>query len=253
MGELEGKVAFLTGGGRGVGVGIALALAKAGASVGLMGRTRETLEQTAAKLEALGARAVVCVGDVGVREDVERAVGQVSEALGPVWALVNNAYSATMTSVEDISDEIMDGALRSCVYGSLYAMQACFPTMKARGGRIINFGSGAATMGSPVLAAYNIAKEGVRGLTKVAAVNWGQYGITVNTICPLSPSDAYAQWFESLDAEAKRKHLEGIPLRRMGDAEKDVGALVVFLAGPGGGYLTSRTFHVDGGNCYYDR
>lgn len=253
MSELEGKVAFLTGGGRGVGVGIALALAKAGASVGLMGRTRETLEETAAKLEALGARSIVCVGDVGVREDVERAVGKVNAELGPVWALVNNAYSATMTSVEDITDEIMEEALRSCVYGSLYAMQACFPTMKAHGGRIINFGSGAATMGSPVLAAYNIAKEGVRGLTKVAAVNWGQYGITVNTICPLSPSDAYARWFESLDEAGKRKHLEAIPLRRMGDAEKDVGALVVFLAGPGGGYLTSRTFHVDGGNCYYDR
>lgn len=253
MGELDGKVVFLTGGGRGVGVGIALALAKAGARVGLMGRTRETLEQTAAKLEALGARSVVCVGDVGVREDVNRAVARTSDELGPIWALVNNAYSAVMTSVEDVTDEILDGALRACVYGSLYAMQACFPTMKERGGRIINFGSGAATMGSPVLASYNIAKEGVRGLTKVAAVDWGQYGITVNTICPLSPSDAYAAWFESLDEEQKRKHLEGIPLRRMGDAEADIGALVVFLAGPGGGYLTSRTFHADGGNCYYDR
>jgi NAD(P)-dependent dehydrogenase (short-subunit alcohol dehydrogenase family) len=253
MGELDGKVAFLTGAGRGVGVGIALALAKAGASVGLMGRTRETLEQTAAKLDALGARSIVCVGDVGVRQDVDRAVAEVGKALGPVWALVNNAYSAEMTSVEDITDDVMEGALRSCVYGSLYTMQACFPTMKERGGRIINFGSGAATMGSPVLAAYNIAKEGVRGLTKTAAVNWGQYGITVNTICPLSPSDAYAAWFGSLSPDAQQKHLEGIPLRRMGDPEKDIGGVVVFLAGPAGAYVTSRTFHVDGGNCYYDR
>jgi NAD(P)-dependent dehydrogenase (short-subunit alcohol dehydrogenase family) len=253
MGELEGKVAFLTGGGRGVGVGIALALAKAGASVGLMGRTRETLEQTAAKLDALGARSVVCVGDVGVREDVNRAVARVNDELGPVWALVNNAYGAVTTTVEDITDEVMEVALRSCVYGSLYTMQACFPTMKARGGRIINFGSGAATMGQPILASYNIAKEGVRGLTKVAAVNWGQYGITVNTICPLAPSDAYALWFDSLNPADRQKHLEGIPLRRMGDPEKDIGSVVVFLASPGGGYVTSRTFHVDGGNCYYDR
>jgi NAD(P)-dependent dehydrogenase (short-subunit alcohol dehydrogenase family) len=252
MGELEGKVAFLTGAGRGVGVGIAVALAKAGASVGLMGRTRETLEETAAKLHALGARSVVCLGDVGVRADVDRAVAAVTARLGPIWALVNNAYNAVNTSVEEITDEIMEVALRSCVYGSLYTMQACFPTMKERGGRIINFGSGAATMGSPVLASYNIAKEGVRGLTKVAAVNWGQYGISVNTVCPLSPSDAYARWFNSLSEPDQRKHLEGIPLRRMGDAEKDIGSLVVFLAGSGG-YLTSRTFHVDGGNCYYDR
>ena len=108
-------------------------------------------------------------------------------------------------------------------------------------------------MGSPILASYNIAKEGVRGLTKVAAVNWGQYGITVNTICPLSPSDAYELWFNSLDDAGQQKHLEGIPLRRMGDPERDIGGLVVFLAGPGGGYMTSRTLHVDGGNCYYDR
>jgi NAD(P)-dependent dehydrogenase (short-subunit alcohol dehydrogenase family) len=253
MGELEGKVAFLTGGGRGVGVGIARALTKAGAAVGLMGRTRESLEETAAMIRDLGGRAAVCVGDVGVRSDVDAAVASVTAELGPIWALVNNAYSATTTLVEEITDETLGEALRSCVYGSLYTMQACFPTMKERGGRIVNFGSGAATMGSPILASYNIAKEGVRGLTKVAAVNWGQYGITVNTICPLSPSDAYALWFDSLGADEKRKHLEGIPLRRMGDAEQDIGGLVVFLAGPAGGYITSRTLHVDGGNCYYDR
>jgi NAD(P)-dependent dehydrogenase (short-subunit alcohol dehydrogenase family) len=254
MGELDGKVVFLTGAGRGVGVGIALALAKAGASVGLFGRTRETLEETAGKLAGLGCRSLVCVGDVGLRGDVDKAVAQVQAELGPIWALVTNAYAAERTLVEDITDEILDEALRACVHGTLYCMQACFPTMKQRGGRIINFGSGGATMGLPELGAYNVAKEAIRGLTKTAAVGWGQYGITVNTICPLSASDAYRTWFEDmLDDEGRRKHLEGIPLRRMGDAEKDIGALVVFLAGPGGGYMTSRTLHVDGGNCFYDR
>lgn len=254
MGELDGKVVFLTGAGRGVGVGIALALAKAGASIGLFGRTRATLEETAGKLAEFGCRSLVCVGDVGVRADVDRAVAQVEAKLGPIWALVTNAYSAERTLVEDITDEILDDALRACVHGTLYCMQACFPTMKQHGGRIINFGSGGATMGLPELGAYNVAKEAIRGLTKTAALGWGRYGITVNTICPLSASDAYRTWFEDmLDDEGRRKHLEGIPLRRMGDAEKDIGALVVFLAGPGGGYMTSRTLHVDGGNCCYDR
>ncbi len=254
MQELEGKVAFLTGAGRGVGAGIAMALAKAGAAIGLFGRTRETLEQTAAKIAELGGRCVVCVGDVGVRAEVDRAVAEVQEQLGPIWALVNNAYSAERTPVEDITDNILDDALRACIYGTLYTMQACFPAMKERGGRIVNFGSGGATMGLPELGAYNIAKEGIRGLTKTAATGWGRYGITVNTICPLSASDAYRTWFEDmLDDEGRRRHLEGIPLRRMGDAEKDIGALVVFLAGPGGGYITSRTLHIDGGNCCYDR
>ena len=254
MGELDGKVAFLTGGGRGVGVGIAMALAKAGATVGLFGRSRETLEKTAAAIAELGGRSLVCVGDTGVRADVDRAVAEVQDKFGPIWALVNNAYSAERTHVEDITDEILDGALRGCIHSSLYTMQACFPTMKEHGGRIINFGSGGATMGRPELGAYNIAKEGVRGLTKTAAAAWGQYGITVNTICPLAASDAYRTWFEDMiDDEGRRKHLEGIPMRRLGDPEKDIGALVVFLAGPGAGYITSRTLHVDGGNCYYDR
>jgi len=254
MNELEGKVAFITGAGRGVGVGIALALAKAGAAVGMMGRTRDTLEQTKAKLDALGARSVISVGDVGKREDVNRAVAETEAQLGPIWALVTNAYAAERTQVEDITDEILDDALRNCVHGTLYCMQACFPTMKRHGGRIINFGSGGSTMGLPELGAYNIAKEAIRGLTKTAAMGWGKYGITVNNVCPLAPSDAYQTWFDNiLDDEGRRKHLEGIPLRRMGDPEKDIGATVVFLAGPGGGFITSRTLHLDGGNCYYDR
>jgi len=254
MGELDGKVAFVTGAGRGVGVGIAVALAKAGATIGLFGRTRETLEETSVTIAEVGGRSLVCVGDTGVRGDVDRAIAEVQAQFGPIWALVNNAYSAERTLVEDITDEILDGALRGCIHGSLYTMQACFPTMKEYGGRIINFGSGGATMGRPELGAYNIAKEGVRGLTKTAAAAWGQYGITVNTICPLAASDAYRTWFEDMiDDEGRRKHLEGIPMRRLGDPEKDIGALVVFLAGPGGGYITSRTLHVDGGNCYYDR
>jgi 2-hydroxycyclohexanecarboxyl-CoA dehydrogenase len=253
MRDLEGKVVFLTGAGRGVGVGIAIALAKAGASIGLFGRTKKTLEETAAKIGKLGCRSLICVGNVGIRADVNQAVKTVEEELGPIWALVNNAYAAQRTQVEDITDEILDGALRACVHGSLYTMQACFPGMKQRGGRIINFGSGGSTMGLPDLGAYNIAKEGIRGLTKTAAMGWGQYGITVNNICPLSSSDAYESWLCTLTEEKKRQHLEGIPLRRLGNPETDIGPLVVFLAGPGAAFITSRTIHVDGGNCYYDR
>src|SRR5215472_4407775 len=130
MGELDGKVAFLTGAGRGVGIGIAVALAKAGATIGLFGRTHETLQQTSAKITELGGSSLVCVGDTGVRADVDRAVAEVQARLGPIWALVNNAYSAERTFVEDITDDILDGALRGSIHGSLYTMQACFPTMK---------------------------------------------------------------------------------------------------------------------------
>ena len=254
MGELDGKVAFLTGAGSGVGVGIALALAKAGAKVGLMGRTRETLEETHAKIRALGGQSLVSVGDCTIRDDVNRAVAATEKEFGPIWALVTNAYQAWRTNVEDITDEVLDLSLRGCIHNTLYCMQAVFPTMKERGGRIINFGSGGSTQGLPDLGAYNIAKEGIRGLTKTAAMGWGQYGITVNNVCPLALSDSYKYWFEEMiDDEGRAKHLEGIPMRRVGDPEKDIAPLVVFLASEASGYITSRTFHVDGGNCYYDR
>jgi NAD(P)-dependent dehydrogenase (short-subunit alcohol dehydrogenase family) len=253
MKPLEGKVAFLTGAGRGLGVGIAVALAKAGASVGLFGRKREALEETAAKMAEVGGKAHIAIGDVRERDQVNAGVASTTEALGPIWALVNNAYAADDRKVEDIDDENLDYAIRSCIHGSLYPMQACFPTMREHGGRIINFGSGSATMGLPNLGSYNIAKEGVRGLTKSAAAGWGQYGITVNNVCPLATSPAYEKWFASISEEDQQAHLESILLRRMGDPEQDIGALVVFLAGPGGGYITGRTIHVDGGRCYYDR
>ena len=92
--------------------------------------------------------------------------------------------------------------------------------MKKHGGRIINFGSGAATMGMPVLAAYNIAKEAVRGLTKTAAMGWGKYGITVNTICPLATTLAYETWFSSLTDQGKQAHLDRYPVGSDGRAGK---------------------------------
>jgi NAD(P)-dependent dehydrogenase (short-subunit alcohol dehydrogenase family) len=253
MKDLEGKVAFITGAGRGVGVGLATAFAKAGADIALFGRTRATLEETEKKVKALGVRTLVCQGDVASRDNVNAAIAETTRALGPIWALVNNAMTVQHQTLEQVDDAILDTAIRSGIHGSLYAMQACFPTMKERGGRIINFGSGASTMGMPVLAAYNIAKEGVRGLTKTAAMDWGKYDITVNTVCPLATTESYETWWKSLTEDEKQEHLDSILLRRMGDSEKDVGALCVFLAGPGGGFLTSRTFHVDGGRCYYDR
>jgi NAD(P)-dependent dehydrogenase (short-subunit alcohol dehydrogenase family) len=253
LGELEGKVALVTGAGQGIGVGIALALAKAGASVGLVGRTRSKLEETAEQITSVGGKAHVCVGDVTQRDSVNAFVTEIQEILGPIWVLVNNAVSAHDQCVEEVDDDNLDLAIRSGVYGSLYCMQACFPTMRERGGRIINFGSGGATMGIEYNAAYNIAKEGIRALTKTAATGWGKYDITVNTVCPIAWTPLLDKWWQGLSDEQRNAHMDLTPLRRMGDSEKEVGALIVFLAGQGGGYITSRTLHIDGGRAYYDR
>ena len=253
MKELEGKVALVTGAGSGMGVGIALAVAKAGAVVGLAGRREETLRETAAAIEAAGGRAMILPCDITVRAQVDGAVAALQARHGPVWLLVNNAVSTDNKPIEEVDDANLDLVLRSSVHGSLYMMQACFPAMREHGGRIVNFGSGGATMGLPETGAYAIAKEAVRGLTKVAATGWGRYGITVNTICPMVATPLFDVWWQSL-SEAEQEHqLSMIPMRRMGDGEADIGATIVFLASEGAGYITSRTFHVDGGRAFYDR
>lgn len=253
MADLQGKVALVTGAGQGLGVGIALALAKAGAKVGLVGRTRATLEETAARIADVEGISHVCTGDVTERASVDAFVAEITRELGPVWALVNNAVSAIDQPVEEVDEANLDLALRSGVYGSLFTMQACYPAMKEHGGRVVNFGSGGATMGIEYNAAYNVAKEAIRGLTKTASTRWGRYGITVNTICPMAHTPLLDRWWDGISEGERQAHLAAIPMGRMGDAEKDVGALVVFLAGPGGGYITGRTLHVDGGRAYYDR
>jgi NAD(P)-dependent dehydrogenase (short-subunit alcohol dehydrogenase family) len=250
---LEGKVALITGSGSGMGVGIALAVAKAGAAVALVGRTAETLERTRSQIEEVGGRAIVAPCDLTDREQVDAAVARTQAELGPVWLLVNNAVSTDHRPIEEVDDANLDLVLRSAIHGTLYMMQACFPTMKERGGRIVNFGSGGATMGLPEVGAYAIAKEGVRGLTKTAAAGWGQYGITVNTVCPMVATPLFDVWWRSLSETEKDHQLSMIPMRRMGDGEQDVGGLIVFLGGEGAGYITSRTLHVDGGRAFYDR
>jgi 2-hydroxycyclohexanecarboxyl-CoA dehydrogenase len=252
-GELEGKVALVTGAGQGLGAGISLALAKAGTAVGLFGRTRSKLEETAEAIAAAGGRCHIVQGDVTDRASVNAAVTEITDALGPVWTLVNNAVSGGHNLIEDVCDEDLDEHIRSGIYGSFYMMQACLPAMKVHGGRIVNFGSGAGTMGMATRLTYNIAKEGIRALTKTAATEWGRYAITVNTICPIASTPLYERWWTSLNDAEQQAHLDSIPLGRMGDAEKDIGALVVFLAGPGGGYITGRTLHIDGGKAFYDR
>ena len=253
QGSLTGKVAIVTGAGSGMGVGIALALAKAGAPVALFGRTPATLEETKARVEAAGGTAIAVPCDITDRAQVNAAVASVQARLGPVWLLVNNAVSAHNRPIEEVDDENLDEVLRSSIHGSLYLMQACFPTMKERGGRIVNFGSGGATMGLPEVGAYAIAKEGVRGLTKTAATGWGKYGITVNTVCPLVATPLFESWWETLTPEQQEAEMAMIPMRRKGDGENDVGSLIVFLASEGAGYITSRTLHVDGGRAFYDR
>ena len=127
-------------------------------------------------------------------------------------------------------------------------MQACLPYLKEHGGTIVNLGSSTGVQGDPGFGAYAMAKEAIRGLSKVAAREWGRYGITVNVICPAAESPASEAFFA-----AHPEHLERIeretPLGRFGRSEEDIGRACVALAGGDLSYLTGATLMLDGGRC----
>jgi NAD(P)-dependent dehydrogenase (short-subunit alcohol dehydrogenase family) len=262
-GRLTGKVAIVTGAGRGIGRGIAIRLAKEGAGVAVASRSADTVERVTDEVRALGAPAAGIAVDVGDRPDVERMVATTVETLGRVDILVNNAQgwgsptrrdvSPPMHPLEAFPEDEWDFTFQTGVKASLYGMQAVFPHLRDAGwGRIINFASPAATQGMPGLAAYNANKEAIRGLTVTAAREWGKYGITVNCISPVIPTDSMRAYVDTIDDPAQREafieaSLARIPVGRVGDAEADTGAVAVFLASDDAGFMTGRTLYVDGG------
>jgi 2-hydroxycyclohexanecarboxyl-CoA dehydrogenase len=243
---LVNKVAVVTGGGQGVGRGIALALAREGAAIAVVGRTLEKCERTAAEIMAQGGRAIALSCDVGKREQVDAVVAQTVTQLGGVTILINNAHSARpQTLIADITDKDMAIALKG-MYGALYFIQACLPHLPDQMGRIVNLGSVSGTRGDAGFGAYAMAKEAIRGLSRVAARECGPRGITVNTICPISESPGM-DYMRDKDPEFVPALAAATALGRIGDSEQDVGRAVAFLCSEAGGYITGQTINVDGG------
>ena len=150
--------------------------------------------------------------------------------------------------VEDTTYENMLKAWQSGVIGALNYMQAAFPYMKAQHkGRIINFASATGMFGIAGQLAYGSNKEAIRGMTKIAAKEWGQYGICVNVVLPGAESPAAKAWAQKFPEEyAKQVNLN--PMKRFGDPENDIAPVVAFLAGPDSCYYSGQSVIVDGAN-----
>ena len=246
-GRLAGKVALVTGAGQGIGQGTALALARESAAVGLAGRRAAALEKVAAQIQELGGKALVVTCDVAERAQVDRAVAVVGEHFGGLDILVNNAQSSTQQPVEAITDADIELSWRSGTLGTLYAMQAALPLLRARGGGcVVNFGSSTGMDGDPMFGAYAMAKEAIRGLSRVAAREWGRYGIRVNVVVPIALSPAAEQYARD-HPERFAAVAEGLPLGRMGDPEQDIGRAIVSLVSDDLAYLTGQTLRLTGG------
>jgi len=246
--SLAGKTAIVTGGGQGLGRGIAVVLAERGASVTVTGRTPATLDNVVADIREKGGRALAVPGDAGNRADVQAAVDATVDTFGAIDILVNNAQSSKPgIALADLDDDDFELVFRSGALGTLYAMQAAYPHLKAaNGGSIVNFGSSTSITGDRGFAPYVMAKEAIRGLTRVAANEWGRDGIRVNVVCPagLSPS---SETFRDADSERWARIMRQIPLGRMGDPIDDIGCAIAALVSDDFRFLTGATLLLDGG------
>ncbi len=247
--RLDGKVAIVTGGGRGIGRGIALAMAAEGARIGILGRGLSTCEDVVREIRATGAEAMALRCDVESRSDVDESIAGVVAAYGRLDVLVDNAQTLLYKSIRKITEQDMDSMWQSGPMGTLRCMQASFEHLRASRGCVINLGSGSSILPQAAMSGYAMAKEAIRVLTRVAAVEWGHFGIRVNAICPLAETPGFDSFLAQTPG-SEGMIVSGIPLGRMGDAEVDIGRAAVFLASDDAAYITGTTLMVDGGLTY---
>ncbi len=238
---LRGKTAFVTGAASGIGASIAEALAKKGVQVAVVDVNKDAATAKAAAIK--NAIAVRC--DVGDPDSVAAAVGQVSSAFGRIDILVNSAGIVDLASAEDIGLAAWKRTLDINLTGTFVVAQAVGREMIAqRAGRIINLASQAGSVAIDQHVAYCASKFGVIGLTKTLALEWGQYGITVNSISPtvVLTELGKAAWAGEKGAAMKAQ----IPAGRFAEP-CEIAAAAVFLASDAAGMINGADLIVDGG------
>jgi NAD(P)-dependent dehydrogenase (short-subunit alcohol dehydrogenase family) len=246
MGRLSGKVAIITGAGQGTGRAIAKVFAAEGAKIVITELLAERLAETMSELQPFGDAVIGLASDATDRAEAGRTVQKAVDAFGRVDVVVNVAQRfRAPVQIEDIDMELLKLNFGSFL-GTLNHMQAAFPHLKATQGSIINFGSREGVWPEGGLGAYAAAKEAIRGLSRAAAREWGEFGIRVNVIHPNSLSPSAKAWYDS-NPELEAQILKQTTLRRHGDSEIDIAPVAVFLASDDSRYLTGQTIGADGG------
>lgn len=262
MGFFTGKTVIITGAGKAIlsdgrcgsiGYGIATAFAKEGANLVITGRNGKKLEDAKADLEEkYGIKVLVVQADVNAGADneavVNNVVKQTIDTFGDIHVLINNAQaSASGVTLADHTTDQFNLALYSGLYATFYYMKACYPYLKKTEGSVVNFASGAGISGNFGQCSYAAAKEGIRGLTRVAATEWGPDNINVNIICPLAWT-AQLENFQRDYPEAYKANVKMPPMGHFGDSETEIGRVCVQLASPDFKYMTGETLTLQGGS-----
>ena len=249
MKRLEGKVTIITGGGKGIGFGLAKAFAREGSNLVITGRNEGRLLEAKERLESEYDITVLPIAADGADEEAtKRVVTAAVERFGRIDTLINNAQvSKSGLPLIEHTREDMDLAINSGLYAAFFYMKECYPYLKESKGSVINFASGAGLFGKLGQSSYAAAKEGIRGLSRVAAAEWGPDGIRVNVVCPLAMTESLQEWKENYP-DLFAKTIQGIPLGRFADPTEDIGRVCVFLASDDASYVTGETVTLQGGS-----
>lgn len=240
MGELDGRVAVVTGGGSGIGLAVAAWLHRAGAHVAVLDRDGDAAAAAAAQVGGPAFQVDVRDGDA-----LARAIGDVHARLGGLHVLVNNAGVGDLRPLHTLDDRTWRRLLDVNLTGTFNGLRAAIPLMVAAGaGAIVNVASATAFMPTRNEAAYSAAKAGVVALTKSAALEYGP-AVRVNCVAPGTIRTPMTAAFERFP-DAFAPVAEALPLRRMGEAH-EVAEVVGFLCSDRSSYVTGQTIVVDGG------
>ncbi len=246
--RLDDQVVLVTGSGSGIGRAIAIAVAEVGADVAVCEVPQKVgmLDAVCEAIEDLGQRALSVALELPGQESIDAAVSRVVDTYGRVDILVNNAGVNIPRDALEVTEADWDGVLDVNLKGLFFMSQRVARSMiETGGGKIVNIASQNGVVGYYKRAAYCSSKAGVVNLTRVLAVEWAPYQITVNAVGPTFILTPLTQ--STFDNEALREDLlSRIPLGRVGQPEDVVGA-VVFLASPAANLITGHTLLVDGG------
>lgn len=247
-GELEGKVALVTGAGAGIGRASALAFAAAGARAMVSDVVVDGGEETVGQIQAAGGEATFVRADVSRKDEVEALVRETLETYGRLDCAHNNAgIEGELAATADCAEANWDRTIAINLKGVWLCMRSEIPQMLQQGGgAIVNTSSVAGLVGFPTLPAYVATKHGVVGLTRTAALEYAEQGIRVNAVCPGVIQTAMIDRIVDGDAEAEAQFTALEPVGRMG-SPAEVAQAVVWLCSDAASFVTGVAMPVDGG------
>lgn len=243
---LQGKVAFVTGGGTGITGGIARAFAEAGAKVAITSRKPENLEAMKQTIEAAGGECLAFASDVRDYEAIEKAIAATVEKFGKIDIVVNGAAGNFLCAAEELSANGFGTVLDIDTKGTFNVCRAAFGELKKNQGQILNISATLHYLATPYQIHVSAAKAGVDAITRNLAVDWGKYGIRVNGIAP-GPIEDTEGMRRLVPEPVKEKIKKRIPVGRFGRI-KDVENAALFLCSDAANYVNGVTLVVDGGH-----